>query len=82
MAQILKALLYKVQSGETFLYEILMPDVVLCVTLFGVEMAVILIELPFICAYFWKSPVVRDVYVRKSVMCTSWFCVEMTYRAK
>ena len=64
--QILKALLYKVQSGETFLYEILMPDVVLCVTLFGVEMAVILIELPFICAYFWKSPVVRDVYVTKT----------------
>ena len=50
------------------LYELHMPDVVLCVTLFGVEMAVILIELPFICAYFWKSPVVHVVYVRTSCL--------------
>ena len=64
--QILRALLYTAQSSEKYLYEILMPDVVLCATFFGVEMAVILIELPFICAYFWKSPVVRDVYARKT----------------
>ena len=65
--QILRALLYTAQRNESYiLYEFLMPDIVLFFTLFGVEMAVILIELPFICAYFWKSPVVRDVYVRKT----------------
>ena len=65
--QILRALLYFAQqSNEKYLNEILMPDVVLCFTLFGVEMFVILIELPFICSYVWNSPVVRDVHVRKT----------------
>ena len=64
--QILNALLLTTLSSEKYLYDHLMPDVVLCFTVFGVEAAVILIELPFICCYFWRSPVVCDVYVKKS----------------
>ena len=64
--QILRTLLHTALSSEKYLHDHLMPDVVLCFTLFGVEAAVILIEFPFICCYFWRSPVVRDAYVKKS----------------
>ena len=65
--QILRAFLrIAQQSEEKYLEELLMPDVVLCFALFGVEMTVILIELPFVCNYFWKSPVVHDVYLKRS----------------
>ena len=64
--QILRAMVYTAQDSKKYLYELLMPDVVMCFTVFVVEMAVILIQLPFICSYFWKNPVVRDVYKRKS----------------
>ena len=64
--QILRALLHTVRESKLYLYELLMPDVLWCFTIFGVKMAVISIELPFICSYFWKSPVVRKVYMRKS----------------
>ena len=64
--QILRALLHTVRESKLYLYELLMPDVLLCFIVFGVKMAVISIELPFICSYFWKSPVVREVYTRKS----------------
>ena len=64
--QILRAMVYTAQDSKKYLYELLMPDVVLSFALFGVEMAVILIELPFLCSYLWKSPVVRNVHVRRS----------------
>ena len=64
--QILRAMVYTAQDSKKYLYERLMPDVVLSFALFGVEMTVILIELPFLCSYLWKSPVVRDVYMRRT----------------
>ena len=61
--QILRTLLRVAQqSDEMFLNELLMPDVVLYFGLLGVEMAVILIEFPFICSYFWKSPLTHDAH--------------------
>ena len=65
--QILRALqCVAQQSDEMFLNELLMPDVVLYFGLLGVEMAVILIEFPFICSYFWKSPLTRDAHESRS----------------
>ena len=63
--QILRALLHTVRESKKYLYDLLMPDVVLCFTTFGVQLAVILIELPFVCSYIWKSPVICGAYRRK-----------------
>ena len=54
------------QSDEMFLNELLMPDVVLYFGLLGVEMVMILIEFPFICSYFWKSPLTHDAHESRS----------------
>ena len=64
--QILRTLLHTVQESKKYLYDLLMPDVVLCFTSSGVQLAVILIEIPFVCSYIWKSPVIHGVYERKS----------------
>ena len=65
--QILRALqCVAQQSDEMFLNELLMPDVVLYFGLLGVEIAVILIEFPFICSYFWKSPLTHDAHESRS----------------
>ena len=61
--QIWSTLHYAAQQGDDmFLNKLLRPDDWLYSRLFGVEMAVILIEFPFICSYFWKSPLTHDVH--------------------
>ena len=64
--QVLWGLLRLAESDEKFLNELLMPDVVLYWCLFVVEMAVILIEFPFIFSYFWKSRLTDDADENRS----------------
>ena len=53
------------EQTDKFNYNLLMQDVVTQPTLFAIQNVIILVEFPFLFAYFWRSAMIKGVYRKK-----------------